>query len=87
MNVVSIVLIYWLHVMFSLSFSVWCEKRGQIFKPYGRSCTYTWNDALLQLLYVRLPYCKPGCDCHTGQVNYELIIEQSHIIVDSWNKV
>ena len=64
-----------------------CEKRGQIFKSCGRSCTYTCNDALLQLPHICLLYCKPGCECPTGQVSYELIIEHSHIIVDSLNKV
>ena len=64
---------------FSLSFIVSCEKRGQIFKSCGRSCTYTCNDDLIQLPHVCLPYCKPGCECPTGQVSYELIIEHSHI--------
>ena len=89
MNVVSIVLIYWPYVFFfslSLSFLVTCKERGQFFKPCGRSCTYTCNDVLIQLLYVCLPYCKPGCDCHTGKISYELIIEHSHIIVNNLNK-
>ena len=34
---------------------------------------------LLQLPHV--PYCKPGYECPTGQVSYELIIEHSHIIM------
>ena len=64
-----------------------CEDRGQIFKPCGKSCTYTCNDPLLQPPHVCVPYCKPGCECPTGQVGYELIIEHSHIIVDCLNKV
>ena len=55
-------------------------------KSLSHGVDYVWNDALLQLPHVCLSYCKPGCDCHTGKVSYELIIEHSNIIVDNLNK-
>ena len=48
-----------------------CEVTGQIFKPCGGSCNYTCNDSLSQRPHVCLPYCKPGCECPTGQVSLD----------------
>ena len=51
-----------------------CEGKGQTFKSYGWSCTQTCHNSLLQHPCVGLSYCKPGCECPTGQINLELSV-------------